>query len=75
MTYIKLLSTSRKQHLVDETRLKEGVTLCGSTFVRVHNWKRVDHLEGDECERCAENAFVHSSRVRSSSPTEPFVRR
>ncbi|MEQ1946770.1 MAG: hypothetical protein ABL995_06265 [Bryobacteraceae bacterium] len=73
MTYIKLLSESRKQHLVDEARLKEGTTLCGSTFVRVQGWKRIDHLEGDECARCAANAFSHSSRVRASPQTEPFL--
>jgi hypothetical protein len=63
MTYVKLLTGGRRKHLALAENLGEGATtLCGGSLTIVHGWKRVTHLEGDECERCAEQAFSFTPR-------------
>ncbi len=58
-TYLKLLGNSKgKNHLVLPSRLAaDATTVCGATLTKVGSWKRIDHLEGDECPKCAERAF------------------
>lgn len=73
MTYVKLIADGKKQHLAMTDGLADGETLCGATLTRVHGWKRVTHLEGDECERCAERAFMLTHPVRQSTPTHSNV--
>jgi hypothetical protein len=73
MTYMKLVTGGVKRHLVvADQPSAESITLCGCTVTQSHSWKRVNGLEGDECQHCAEVAFdgsaarVESKRVFTS---------
>src|SRR5712691_4299826 len=67
MTYTKLLNQEANKHLALPDR---DTTLCGCAITRLNSWKRITALEGDECERCAEQAF--SGRDKASiAPTSP----
>ncbi len=58
MTYIKLIAEGgSKSHLARPGQADEGTTLCGCTVTRIHNWKRISTLEGDECPSCADRTF------------------
>jgi len=62
MTYVKLLTGGRRKHLALAENLGDGATtLCGGALTRVQGWKRLTHLEGDECERCADRAFAFTA--------------
>jgi hypothetical protein len=54
MTYTKFLTQGTNKHLALPDR---DVTLCGCVITRLDSWKRITALEGDECERCVEQAF------------------
>jgi hypothetical protein len=67
MTYTKFLTEAPNKHLALPDR---DITLCGCAITRLSSWKRITALEGDECERCAEQAF--SGRDKASiAPTSP----
>jgi hypothetical protein len=67
MTYTKFLTEAPHKHLALPDR---DITLCGCAITRLNNWKRITALEGDECERCAEQAF--SGRDKASiAPASP----
>jgi hypothetical protein len=58
MTYMKLISTRAKRHLVLPEQSPGGfATLCGCTVTRAGNWRLIAALEGDECQRCADLSF------------------
>ena len=58
MTYLKLISTRAKRHLVLPVQNPGGFdTLCGCTITRAGNWRVITALEGDECEKCAGLSF------------------
>lgn len=54
MTYTKFLNQGTSKHLALPDK---DTTLCGCVVTRLDSWKRITALEGDECERCAEQAF------------------
>jgi hypothetical protein len=74
MTYMKLVTGGVKPHLclVDQPG-GESLTLCGCILTRIHNWKRIGGLEGDECMECAELAFGGHKPV--STPQESHASR
>ena len=60
MTYTKFLNRETNKHLA----LPNGdMTLCGCAIIRLNSWKRITALEGDECERCAEQAFLEREKA------------
>ena len=61
MTYTKFLTEGTNKHLALPTK---DTTLCGCVITRLDSWKRITALEGDECERCAEQAFSGTRRLR-----------
>jgi hypothetical protein len=68
MTYTKFLTEAPNKHLALPDR---DITLCGCAITRPNNWKRITALEGDECEKCAEQAF--SGRDKASiAPASPL---
>jgi hypothetical protein len=64
MTYAKFLTQETNKHLALPDR---DMTLCGRAITRLNSWKLITALEGDECERCAEQAF--SERDKASIAT------
>ena len=58
MTYMKLVTAGVKHHLViADQPAGESITLCGCVVTRPHSLKRINGLEGDECQHCADLAF------------------
>jgi hypothetical protein len=83
ITYLKLLGNNKgKNHLILPSRIADdATTLCGATLTNATHWKRIDHLEGDECPRCADRAFWGETTIpaawaknnvafENTSPTE-----
>jgi hypothetical protein len=70
MTYMKLVTGGVKHHLclMDQAG-GESLTLCGCVLTRIHNWKRIRGLEGDECVECAELAFGGHKTASTSLET------
>ena len=75
MNYMKLVTRGVKHHLcVADQPNGDSSTLCGCVVTRLHSWKRVRGLEGDECPVCAALAFgggptvpVHVAEARLAS--------
>jgi hypothetical protein len=64
MNYMKLVTGGVKHHLcVADQPSGESNTLCGCVVTRLHSWKRVRGLEGDECPVCAALAFGGGVKV------------
>ena len=64
MSYLKLVTGGVKHHLCAEDQADGGVsTLCGCVVTRLHSWKLVRGLEGDECPVCAALAFGGGARA------------
>jgi hypothetical protein len=64
MNYMKLVTGGVKHHLCVADRPDgESATLCGCVVTRLHSWKRVCGLEGDECPVCAALAFGGGAKV------------
>jgi len=64
MNYMKLVTGGVKHHLCVADRPDgESATLCGCVVTRLHSWKRVRGLEGDECPVCAALAFGGGAKV------------
>jgi len=64
MNYMKLVTGGVKHHLCVADRPDgESATLCGCAVTRLHSWKRVRGLEGDECPVCAALAFGGGAKV------------
>jgi len=58
MNYMKLVTGGVKHHLcLADQPSGDSNTLCGCVVTRLHSWKRVRGLEGDECPVCAALAF------------------
>ena len=57
-SYLKLLSGTAKHLCEADDPGSECVTLCGCSVTIVRSWIRIQGLEGDECSRCAELAFL-----------------
>ncbi|MDP9115395.1 MAG: hypothetical protein M3O20_17165 [Acidobacteriota bacterium] len=58
MSCMKLVTAGVKHHLCRaEQPGGELNTLCGCVVTRLHSWKRVGGIEGDECPVCAALAF------------------
>ena len=58
MNYMKLVTGGVKHHLcLADQPNGDSNTLCGCVVTRLHSWKRVRGLEGDECPVCAALAF------------------
>ena len=55
MTYTKFLTQGTSKHLALPDK---DMTLCGRVITRLDSWKRITALEGDECEKCVEQAFA-----------------
>jgi len=64
MTYTKFLTQEKHLALPDR-----DMTLCGCAITRLNSWKRITALEGDECERCAKQAFGRDKV--STAPISP----
>ena len=67
MTYTKFLT--REKHLALPDR---DITLCGCAIIRLNSWKRITALEGDECERCAEQAFSGQDKATTAPASQYF---
>ena len=63
-THVKLLTGATKHLAIAAGPDSGGATLCGCSITRTAMWKIINSLEGDECPRCAERAFL---------PAEPSV--
>jgi hypothetical protein len=61
--YGKLIIGSGRNHLVERTGPLPDLTLCGCTITQPQNWKIIHALEGDECPRCADRAFLEAECV------------
>jgi len=71
MTYMKLVTQGVKRHLALADQSSAEFTLCGSTVTRSQSWKRINGLEGDECQLCADLAFGGNWDRRSARRNPP----
>jgi hypothetical protein len=66
---MKLVTPGVKHHLAAAGPVSaESETLCGCVITQKQSWTRVDRLEGDECQRCAELAFGAERVAAGSRP-------
>ena len=60
--YMKIVTDGFVRHLFLMDQVSdESKTLCGSILTQLQSWKRINSLEGDECPRCAELAFLRAA--------------
>jgi len=66
-TYMKMVvRNGGAKHLAAADKPdSEGTTLCGCSIVQAVNWRRITTLEGDECPKCASQAFWPTAAVPS----------
>jgi hypothetical protein len=62
--YMKIVTEGMPRHLCVMNSISyEAKTVCGVILTEYHSWKRIEALEGDECQFVGPRHFIRLSQI------------